>query len=80
VNCESASRAAHVTVVLVDEMKQKNTTKIVVVSAKESGKKREKCLTLSFIGKKVRFDRTALFYCKMRKQSVKDSGIKSSPL
>jgi hypothetical protein len=52
----------------------------VVVSGKESGKKREKCLTLSFIGKKVRFDRTALFYCKMRKQSVKDSGIKSSPL
>jgi hypothetical protein len=35
--------------------------------------------TLSFIGKKVRFDRTALFYCKLRKQSVKDSGIKSSP-
>ena len=53
---------------------------IVVVSGKESGKKREKCLTLSFIGKKVRFDRTALFYCKLRKQSVKDSGIKSSPL
>ena len=35
--------------------------------------------TLSFIRKKVRFDRTALFYCKLRKQSVKDSGIKSSP-
>ena len=28
---------------------------------------------------KVRFDRTALFYCKLRKQSVKDSWIKSSP-
>ena len=41
------------------------------MSGKESGKKREKCL-LSFIGKKVQFDRTALFYCKLRKQSVKD--------
>ena len=59
---------------------QINCPKVVVVSGKESGKKREKCLTLSFIGKKVRFDRTALFYCKLRKQSVKDSGIKSSPL
>jgi hypothetical protein len=28
---------------------------------------------------KVQFDRTALFYCKLRKQSVKDSWIKSSP-
>ena len=50
-----------------------------VVSGKESGKKREKCLP-SFMGKKVRFDRTVLFYSKLRKQSVKDSGIKSSPL
>jgi len=32
--------------------------------------------TLSFMGKKVRFDRTALFYCKLRKQSVKDSGFR----
>jgi hypothetical protein len=53
--------------------------RMVVVSGKESGKKREKCLP-SFIGKKVRFDRTVLFYSKLRKQSVKDSGIKSSPL
>ena len=44
-----------------------------VVSGKESGKKREKCLP-SFMGKKVRFDRTVLFYSKLRKQSVKDFG------
>jgi hypothetical protein len=53
---------------------------MVVVSGKESGKKREMCLTHTYNGKKVRFDRTALIYCKLRKQSVKDSGIKSSPL
>jgi hypothetical protein len=50
---------------------------MVVVSGertvKERWKKRDKCLP-SFIGKKVRFDRTVLFYRKLREDDESDNG------